>query len=124
MKIPTVFAQWSDTGVSVKQIEDTAKKTTDLKLIIEQSGFFQTEIGEFVSKAVDAAIIFGSLLCLGYLMWGAVDWLTSEGDKEKYTSARQKIMHAIMGLGILVSVFAIWQILLHFFGLSAIFPGS
>jgi len=99
-----------------------SEKTTDLMRSIYEEGFFQTNIGIFLSKAIDAIIVAGGLLVLLFLLWGAVEWLTSEGDKEKLTGARDKIIHAIIGLAILVSIYAVWRLVIHFLGLGNIFP--
>lgn len=96
-------------------------QTTDLETLIDQSNFFQTDIGEIIGAGLQAVLIVGSLLVLGYLIWGAIDWLTSEGDKEKYTAARNKIMHAIIGLVIIAVAYVIWKILIFFLGLSGEF---
>lgn len=97
-------------------------QTTNLgELIKEQDSFFQTNIGAIISAGIDAALVIGSLLALGYLLWGGIDWLTSEGDKEKYTTARNKIMHAIIGLVIIATSYAIWKIIIYFLGLSDAF---
>jgi len=108
---------------SVSPLSSTSPsdKTTNLGSVIEDQGFFQTDIGTFISKGITAIISVAALLCLGYMLWGAIDWLTSEGDKDKYTSARNKILHAVMGLAIVVTVWAIWQLILFFLGLNKIF---
>ncbi|OGH05131.1 MAG: hypothetical protein A2W22_05640 [Candidatus Levybacteria bacterium RBG_16_35_11] len=45
------------------------------------------------------------LLTLGYLIWGAIDFITSEGDKEKKKNAKNKIIYAIIGLTIVFMSF-------------------
>lgn len=114
----SVFAQESKSNPGAESTEQQAR-TTDLKTALKNLNFFQVDIGVFLSKAVDAAIILAALLCLGYLLWGGIDWLLSEGDKQKYESARNKILHAVMGLAVVVTVWAGWKLILHFFGLEA-----
>lgn len=67
-----------------------------------------------------AIIIAGALATLVYLLWGAFDWLTSEGDKEKYSAARSKIIHAIAGMAFLAGSVAIVYLIdnLGIFGFS------
>jgi hypothetical protein len=93
--------------------------TTDIAGSLDTT-FFQTDIGVFITKMVDAAIIISSLICLGYLLWGGLDWLLSGGDKQKYEAARDKMMHAAIGLALIVAVFAVWKLILYFFGLSQV----
>ena len=61
-------------------------------------------------------IILGSLLVLIYSIWGALDWITAQGDKEKIKSARQKIINGLIGLAILVMLFSITAFLQFAFG--------
>lgn len=67
-----------------------------------------------------ALIIIGALATLMYLFWGAFDWLTSEGDKEKYSAARNKMVHAIAGMAFLAASVAIVYLIdnLGIFGFS------
>jgi len=64
-------------------------------------------LAPFFVKVWRAVIIFGAILMLVYLLWGSIEWLTSEGDKEKLTSARNKILHAIVGMSLLAASVAI-----------------
>ena len=43
----------------------------------------------------------GGIGVVVYFIWGAVDWILSGGDKEKVSSARKKMTHAIIGLVLL-----------------------
>lgn len=54
-----------------------------------------------------AAVLFGALLTIIFLIWGSVEWLTSEGDKEKLAGARNKIVNSIIGLVLLAASVAI-----------------
>jgi hypothetical protein len=54
-----------------------------------------------------AAITIGALLVIVYFIWGAIDWISAGGDSGKLEKARQKIMHAAIGLIILVASFVI-----------------
>jgi len=119
--LPPVPGQPGALELERRQSIENKTKTTDLGQVIENQGFFQQDIGVFVSKGITAIISVAALLCLGYMLWGAIDWLTSEGDKDKYTSARNKILHAILGLAIVVTIWAVWQLILFFLGLNKIF---
>ena len=43
------------------------------------------------------------------MIWGGIDFLTSEGDQEKYKNAKNKMTHALMGMAILAASFVIVQ---------------
>ena len=53
------------------------------------------------------AITVGAIITILYFLWGGFEWLTSEGDSGKLEKARKKMMHAIIGLLILVSAFIV-----------------
>ena len=76
-------------------------------------------ITELVFRVVDAAIIGAGILLLVYLVYGGVEWLTSGGDKAKLESARAKLTNALIGVAIIAASFAIWKIVLTFFGIDA-----
>ncbi|MBI3980490.1 hypothetical protein HY345_00660 [Candidatus Microgenomates bacterium] len=57
-------------------------------------------------------LIGGAVLSLLYLMWGAIDWIVSGGDKGNLEGARNKMTHAAIGL----SLVAIVLVLLNFIG--------
>jgi hypothetical protein len=49
----------------------------------------------------------GALAVLLYFLWGAIEWITSAGEKGKLESARNRMLHAALGLLILVSMLII-----------------
>jgi hypothetical protein len=49
----------------------------------------------------------GAIMVLVYFIWGAIEWITSGGDKGKTEAARNRITNAVIGLIILVSSFTI-----------------
>jgi len=57
----------------------------------------------------------GAVLVLGYFIWGAFDWLTSFGEKGKLEAARNKMLHAVIGLIILVSLYTIIGVISELF---------
>lgn len=58
-------------------------------------------VGNLIASGLQIAAIFATLAVLVFLVWGAFDWITSGGDKEKIAGARRKIVNAIIGLFIL-----------------------
>jgi hypothetical protein len=75
--------------------------------------------GQVVSRFIPAALtlffVIGSILFFAYLVWGAIEWIISGGDKQKLESARSRITNAIIGLIILFATFAILRIIGAFF---------
>ncbi len=95
-----------------------AQLTTDLEQSITSLNFFQSQLGVFITRIVETALIIGSILVLTYLIWGGIEWTTSGGDKSKYEEARNKITAALIGVAILSSAFALWTLANYFFGID------
>ena len=66
----------------------------------------ETFLGYFV-MLWRTTMTIGAIIVIVQFIWGAVDWISSGGDKGKIESARNKITQAIIGLIILVSSFTI-----------------
>jgi len=97
---------------------DEGGATTSLLKSVDELKFFQDDLGVFITNTVKIAMIIGSIIALLFLIWGAIDWITSGGDKAKYEAARDKITAAIFGLGLLASAFVIWTLVNYFFGID------
>ena len=80
--------------------------------------FGYTCIGNFISNMVDLGIMVAGFAVLVYLVWGGIEWITSAGDKTKTEVARNRISNAITGLAIVVISWALWKIILYFFGIN------
>lgn len=75
-------------------------------------------ISKFLSNLVSLIYTLASIVLLFMFIWGAFDWLTSGGDKEKVAAARGKIISAIIGIVLFAVAFAVIQILGVFTGFS------
>jgi hypothetical protein len=74
---------------------------------------------DFLQTALPAVIqigfIIGVLVFFFVLLTGAIQWISSGGDKQALEGARGKITNAIIGLVILFALFAIIYIIQNFF---------
>jgi len=68
---------------------------------IKAVGNPNANVGNITSNAVMILFIAGGLAVLVFLLWGAFDWITSGGDKEKIAGARRKIINALIGLALM-----------------------
>lgn len=78
------------------------------------------------SAAIQFLFVAAGVLFFFFLLIGAVQWVSSGGDKEALDRARKKIKNAIIGLVIVLSVYAFGGILNGIFGIdlfSICFPG-
>lgn len=73
-------------------------------------------ISLFLSNLVALIYSLAIIVLIFMLLWGAWDWITSEGDKEKLDSARKKIINAIIGILLFAIAFAAIQVLGTFTG--------
>jgi hypothetical protein len=77
-----------------------------------------TVIGSLIGAIVGAFIIFSFIFALIFLLVGGISWITAGSDKAQLESARNKITHAIVGLIIVASVWAIMMLVGSFTGIN------
>ena len=77
-------------------------------------GFFQ----QFIPNLVGLGFVIGSLVFFFVMMVGAIQWITSGGDKAALEGARSKLVNAIIGFIVLLAVFALLKIIEDFFGIN------
>ena len=73
-------------------------------------------ISKFFSNLVTLVYSLAAIVLILMILWGAFDWITSEGDKEKLESAKRKLINAVIGIMLFAVAFAIIQILGTFTG--------
>lgn len=70
----------------------------------------------FLPALVSLLFIIGVTVFLIMLILGAIQWITSSGDKGQVENARNRVTNALVGLFILLSIFAIVNLIELFFG--------
>lgn len=68
-------------------------------------------LSKLLSVALQLVLTGAALLLLIYMLMGAVDWLASQGEKEKIVKAQQKIFNAIIGMLMVVVSFTIFTVI-------------
>lgn len=76
--------------------------------------------GSFLSGILSAVMVIAVLLVLLYLLWGAIEWITSGGDKGKTEKARDKMTQAVIGLIVLAASLTIIALAQSFLGISVL----
>ncbi len=76
-------------------------------------GFFQQLIPSFVGLA----FIIGAIIFFFMLLIGAIQWISSGGDKGAVEAARSRLTQALVGIVVLFSAFAIIKVVEVFFGI-------
>ncbi len=89
-----------------------------LQAILEGENPGEVFIGKLLPNLVGLGFVIGVILFFFYLLFGAIQWIVSGGDKAAIEGARGKVVNAVVGLVILFSIFAIIKLIETFFGVS------
>ena len=73
---------------------------------------------KFLPNLVGLSIVIGVLVFFAIMLIGAIQWITSGGDKAALESARGKIANALIGIILLFATFAIIKLIEDFFGVD------
>ena len=73
-------------------------------------------ISNFLSNLVVLIYSAAAIVLIFMLLWGAFEWMTSGGDKEKLSSAQRRIINAIIGIILFAVAFAVIAVLGQFTG--------
>lgn len=87
-------------------------KFLDLKQTQPKQGLpVDTQINTVLTNAVTIIMVIGIIAVLFMFIWGAFEWITSGGDKEKLSNARKRIIQSLIGLALLALAFLIVRII-------------
>ncbi len=75
---------------------------------------------DLVTKSIDLLLGTAGVFAFIYLLFGGIQWITSSGDKEGLDKAKKRITHALIGLAIIFSVYALIYIIRALFNISTI----
>lgn len=78
------------------------------------------DFGDRLGSILTVVLTIGMLLLLLYLVWGAVEWLTSGGDSSKLQAARNRMMHAIVGILLLSGSLALYLFVQWILGIEVL----
>ncbi len=93
--------------------------TTNIETEVLTQGHFKIkDIGLFITRLVSNILIISAIMAFGFLLWGAVNWIMSQGDKAKVEEARNRITAALMGLALVAVVYLLWRIAIYFLGIG------
>jgi hypothetical protein len=86
----------------------------------EQAQTADGGFGLWFSNILSVVMALGAIACLALIIWGAIQWITSGGDKQKVEEARNRISAAIIGLIVLAATIALFNLVADFLGITAI----
>ncbi len=88
---------------------------------IPTGGLFST--GEkTIAVGVNVLILFAIIYALFSVMLSGIQWITSEGDKQRLQSARTRLTYSILGLVIVLISALIVNIIGALFGITLLTP--
>lgn len=73
---------------------------------------------ESIPRVLGLGFLIGVLFFFFIMIVGAIQWISSGGDKTAIEGARGKIVNALVGIVILFSLFAFLKIIGDFFGFN------
>lgn len=73
-----------------------------------------------LSALITAVLIAGTVIFLFVFIFGAIKWIAAGGNKVAIQQAREKITHALVGVGILLSILVISNLVGYFFDIESL----
>lgn len=107
------------------QAQNALKDATDIFGKVEVKTGPSILYDKPVSESLATIFVFGirfvfviaGLAVLVYMLWGALEYITSGGDPDNTAKARQKIINALIGLILLIAALALWLFVTSIFGI-------
>lgn len=72
------------------------------------TGTVPETVARLFSFGINIIFIIAGLTLLILLLWGALDWIMSSGEEASLEKARGKMVHALLGMLLMVAVLVIW----------------
>ncbi|MDO5561190.1 MAG: hypothetical protein Q4G02_00200 [bacterium] len=99
-------------GGQIQAADAKKSNTLNLSNLAPEGIDVASDASTLIPNVVTIIFIVAAALTFAYLIYGAIKWITSGGEKSKVEDARNKITSAIIGLLILAATWAIFQLVL------------
>jgi len=76
--------------------------------------------GRYIGTFWGLAYVIGSLIFILYFIWGGVEWIMGGGNKDRITSAKNKISNGILGLALLAGSWALIKAIGYVLGIDVL----
>lgn len=107
---------------SLSQITNPAIDNTIGGAGLPGSGFGLSDtthvMGLFLRNFVKLGFIIGSIIFFFMLLWGAFEYITAGGDKDKVGNASKRMSNAMIGMVLLLATYAISRLVNQVFGIN------
>ena len=97
-------------ATTVDQVVGTINPPVDNPLF--NKGDVSASLGSIFATAIQIFIFVAAIAALIYMMLGAFDWITSNGEKEKLLKAQNKIQSAAIGLVLVIVVLVVFNVIM------------
>ncbi len=78
----------------------------------------------FISNIIGVLTVFAGIFFIVYFVMAALAWVTSGGDAGKLQNARDRMMHGILGLVIVVAAYGIVGLIGSIVGFDLLIPAE
>ncbi len=112
----------AQTGGSIKDTFGTIQPPKQLQPFIDKGGTGAGGISFFLNNLITLIYIVGAIIFVFMLLWGALEWIMSGGEKEKVGNAQKRITHALIGITLMAIAFAILKAVGTFLGFEFFSP--
>lgn len=85
---------------------------------ISMPGGYAYVLRLFISNFIKIGFVVGAVVFLFMLIWGGIEYITAGGEKDKVTNSGKRITNALIGIAILLSVYALSKLLNLVFGIN------
>ncbi len=83
-----------------------------------------TNLELFISNMIGVLTVFAAIFFIIYFLIAAVTWVTSGNDTGKLQNARERMLHGVMGLVIVVAAYGIIGLIGSIIGLDLLSPAE
>lgn len=105
-------------GVNPRGVFGTIKAPNEIIPLIRQGGEGAGGISLVLSNLVLLIYMIAGVVFIFMILFGAFQWMTSGGEKEAVAAARNRIIHAIIGIILFGIAFAVIEIVGQFTGFT------
>ena len=83
---------------------------------------FNSFVGNLVTLIINPLITFLFALAILYFLYGVLEFILNQDNEEKKTTGKQHMISGVIGIAIMMGVFAIMNIILKTFNITGIDP--
>lgn len=88
------------------------------KIEVEKPKGAIAEFSPVITGGLKIILTVAALICLVYIIWGGIEWMTSGGEKTSVAAAKARLTAAFIGLMIILAAWAIVKLLEYLFNIE------